>query len=171
MRPAGKTPASSKRARSRARQSADSKQEAGSCRGPRTLAGVGLDVEFVGHFQGAGVLQAVPGGHGHAGQEQVDVGAAVGAAQFHGLVVLQGEAGSSAGSRGLASRNIRSPTPTPAQGHAHQHGAVAVAPADAGGGFLVGHEAQEGGGHRVAEGREGLGAHQVAGDDLPWRCR
>ena len=130
-------------------------------------AGAGQLIE-VGGLRGVAVDLALTRIVGHArfgqtdacrdsdtGQQQVDDRGTVGAAQLDRLgVVRQLIDGRLGGVRVTEHRVVNV---LPSQGHAHEDGTVTVAPANRRGRLLVRHEAQEGGGDRVAKRGEGSG--------------
>ena len=122
---------------------------------------VHVDVGPVGDFEGVGHFKAGAGGGHQAGEHIVDVGAAVAGTHLHGLLVGDHEI---VGVFERVGDGAHAVSDAPAQWHSDEHRAVAVAPADAGGRFLVGHQAEVGGGVRVAEGRERGGELHIAGD-------
>ena len=122
---------------------------------------VDVDVGALGHLEGIGHLKAVACGYSEGCEQLVDVGRAVGAADFECLL-LRGVDGAGAGA-GIG-HGAHIGAGRPAQRHAHKHGAVAVAPAHVGGRFLVGHQAEVARGVGVAEGGEGGSQRHDAGD-------
>ena len=132
---------------------------------------VALDVEVVGELERAVVLEerevaleGPVGGHGDAGQGQVDHGAAVGAADLDRLAAapLVGEV------RGVGGIDLPAQVGGvgPAERDADQGAAVEVAPADPGRRLLVRDQAEVGRGDRVAEGGQGVGVLAQAADEL-----
>ena len=106
-------------------------------------------------------LETVTGGDDQTGQQQIDVGGTVGAAElnrlFLGVVLIAGffvGVGQGHHIRGTG----------PAERHTHEDGAVAVAPTDGGRSFLMGNETEIGGGVGVAERGERGGAGHITGD-------
>ena len=104
-----------------------------------------------------------------AGQQQVNGRGTVGAAQLDRLRVVRQLVNGRLG--GVRITEHRVVDVLPSQGHAHEDGAITVAPANRRGRLLMRHEAQEGGGDRVAEGGEGSCMRQVTADDLQGRLR
>ena len=98
---------------------------------------VHIDIGLAGIFNGIFHFEAMPGSYGESGQQQVNVGRAVGAAELNGLlagmVVFHG-----AFLRvGLVYHIFLA---RPSERYPHQHRTVAVAPTDVGWRFLVWHQ-------------------------------
>ena len=85
-------------------------------------------------------LESVTGGDGHAGEQQIDVGGAVGGTQFDGLLICEIDIGVFL--KRVAMRHHIAAALAPAEGHTHHGRAVAVAPADVGGSLLMGHQTE-----------------------------
>ena len=133
------------------------------------LRGIAVDLSLariVGH---ARFGQADACRDSDTGQQQVNGRGTVGAAQLDRLRVVRQLVDGRLG--GVRITEHRVVDVLPSQGHAHEDGAVTVAPANRRGRLLMRHEAQEGGGDRVAEGGEGSCMRQVTADDLQGRLR